>query len=630
MYTVKGSLRRQLDWWRSNIKNDFIVNIIAEGYRLPLLDLPCKEVLRNNKSARDNADFVTEEIDKLISTGVIIRLSTPPLVVNALSVAINASNKKRLVLDLRQINPMLHVSQFRYEDIQVASQYFTENCFMAVFDLKSGYHHVDIHSAYQQYLGLHWNQDYYQYSTCPFGLASAGLIFSKILRELVKIWRSRGIKIVMYLDDGIIIGQNKQETLQAATIVQQDLNDAGFVISQEKSIWEPSQKAQWLGFVLDSKSNIFEIPEEKIRRLRNNILFNLKHKHACGPRELAKSVGKICSLFHAFGSIVYILTKDASRWIAERSSWNNRAELPLNVINELEFWLKNLHAVVRLPLVQDLTRETSIVYSDASNTGCGAFVLGEKDTEMIHHWDELEKLTSSTWREIQAVVLFLEVHATKFKGKSLKWYTDNQGVPRIVHKGSMIQALNLCALEILQICLVNDIQISIDWVPRNLNVEADALSKTIDSDDWSVSQNIYNYLDNLYGKFTIDLFASNLSHKTDRFYAKYWCTGATGVDAFAYNWKNETCWMVPPPNLIPKILSHCKRCKATGILVIPKWTSAFYWPILHNGTSWIRGITQVLEYKNPKNFFKRGPFGNETFTEKTFKSNVVILKLQFQ
>jgi hypothetical protein len=415
MFTVKGSLKRHLPWWRENIANQYIVNTIEEGYRLPLLDIPHSEILKNNKSARDNAEFVTSELAKLLESGVIEKLNTSPNVINALSVAINADNKKRLVLDLRQINPMLLVAQFKYEDIQVASQYFNKNCFLSVFDLKSGYHHVDILRSYQQYVAFNWNNTDYAYTTCPFGLASAGLIFSKILRELIKRWRTLGIAVVMYLDDGIIVGKTRQEAIRATQIIKQDLQDAGFIINEEKSNWEPRNKVQWLGFIINAETNTFEVPEDKLNRLKKNIWHNLRNRNNCGPRELAKTVGKICSLYHVFGSIVYILTKDATHWIANRQNWSLRVPLNRNVIQELEFWEKNLKTAIRMPLVIDMTRDTKIIYSDASSTGCGAFVMGDLTTEMIHHWTEQEKKTSSTWREIKAVVLFLELHARKFR-----------------------------------------------------------------------------------------------------------------------------------------------------------------------------------------------------------------------
>jgi hypothetical protein len=189
---VKGSLFRHRQWWRNNINNDYIVKVIEEGYKLPLLDMPRNEILKNNKSARDSAVFVNKEVDKLLESGVIIALKHPATVVNALSVAKNATGKERLVLDLRQINPMLNVPHYKFEDLKVAANYLVKDCYICVFDLKSGYHHIDIHSAYQQFLGFSWNDKHYMYSSCPFGLSSAGLIFTKVVRELVKTMENQG------------------------------------------------------------------------------------------------------------------------------------------------------------------------------------------------------------------------------------------------------------------------------------------------------------------------------------------------------------------------------------------------------------------------------------------------------
>ena len=116
-----------------------------------------------------------------------------PKVVNALTVAKNASNKLRLVLDLRTVNPLLDVPKYKFEDISVASEYFKKGQFMSVFDLKSGYHHVDIYENDQEYFGFSWHDTFFSFTSLAFGLSSAGLIFSKIVRELVKRWRSMGI-----------------------------------------------------------------------------------------------------------------------------------------------------------------------------------------------------------------------------------------------------------------------------------------------------------------------------------------------------------------------------------------------------------------------------------------------------
>ena len=328
MYNVKGSLKRHAQWWHTNIKNDYIVSVIDHGYKLPLLDIPEPIILRNNKSSLDNEQFVTDEIEKLLESGVGRQLKQIPTVVNALTVAVNVEGKKRLVLDLRTVNPLLDVPKIKYEDIRTASLYFKRNAFMSVFDLKSGYHHVDVHEAYQQYTGFAWKNKYYCYASCPFGLSVAGAIFSKILKELVKIWRTKGIAVVLYLDDGIIVGNTENELEDAVNTIRQDLFNSGFVVNEEKSVWVPAKQVKWLGFLIDSDKNQFSVPTSKLHRLKEQIKGNLMYQHACSARKIAKTTGVICSLYPAYGPIVYMLTKNCSLWIEQRLSWDDKSELP--------------------------------------------------------------------------------------------------------------------------------------------------------------------------------------------------------------------------------------------------------------------------------------------------------------
>ena len=75
--------------------------------------------------------------------------------------------------------------------------YFEKDCYCITFDLKPGYHYIDISEEIQTYFGFSWNEKYYSYTVLPFGLSSALLIFTKCLRPVVKFWRQQGIKIVL-------------------------------------------------------------------------------------------------------------------------------------------------------------------------------------------------------------------------------------------------------------------------------------------------------------------------------------------------------------------------------------------------------------------------------------------------
>ena len=71
-------------------------------------------------------------------------------------VTTNDRSKKRLVLDLRHINPHLHKWKFKCEDVDTAVLLLNPGDFLLTFDIKSAYHHVEIFKDHQTYLGFQW------------------------------------------------------------------------------------------------------------------------------------------------------------------------------------------------------------------------------------------------------------------------------------------------------------------------------------------------------------------------------------------------------------------------------------------------------------------------------------------
>ena len=62
---------------------------------------------RNNKSAFAHSNFVESAITEIISSGSVVECLSAPLVVNPLSVSIQSSGKKRLILDLTYLNSII-------------------------------------------------------------------------------------------------------------------------------------------------------------------------------------------------------------------------------------------------------------------------------------------------------------------------------------------------------------------------------------------------------------------------------------------------------------------------------------------------------------------------------------------
>ena len=101
---------------------------------------------------------------------------------------------------------------------------FEQDDYMFSFDLKSGYHHVDVAEVHQKFLGIEWGGAYYVFTVLPFGLSTACYVFTKLLRPLVRYWRARGIRIVVYLDDGLAVAADEQSAHAASDLVRETLH----------------------------------------------------------------------------------------------------------------------------------------------------------------------------------------------------------------------------------------------------------------------------------------------------------------------------------------------------------------------------------------------------------------------
>ncbi|CAC5361265.1 unnamed protein product [Mytilus coruscus] len=183
----------------------------------------------------------------------------------------------------------------------------------------------------------------------------------------------------------------------------------------------------------------------------------------------------------------------------------------------------------------------SALLEDASEYAGAGFTVG--DNHILHFmWDKEDRIKSSTWRELKAVKNILESLQLMLCGKLVKLYTDYQNVVKIVQKGSMKLALQVISLDIFQICLNNNIVLEVEWIPRNENTCADALSKIFDFDDLAVSQNIFKFFNSLWGPFTCDTFADDRNKRLPVFFSKFFTPGTSGVDAFAYDWSKFNNW----------------------------------------------------------------------------------------
>ena len=94
-------------------------------------------------------------ITELLQNRCVQRIPYKPHICSPLSVVSNNVGKLRLVLNLCYLNQFLLKDKFKYKDLRVAMLMFQPDDYMFTFDLKSGYHHVDIHKNIGNIWALH-------------------------------------------------------------------------------------------------------------------------------------------------------------------------------------------------------------------------------------------------------------------------------------------------------------------------------------------------------------------------------------------------------------------------------------------------------------------------------------------
>ncbi|KAL5496815.1 hypothetical protein EMCRGX_G013175 [Ephydatia muelleri] len=487
-------------------------------------------------------DFVHKAVSELVNGHFVEEVQEPTYICSPLSVVENSSGKKRLVVNLRHVNQFLCKRRFKYEDLRIAMMLFSPGELMFNFDLKSRYHHVEI-------AGHHHYRDL------------------------------SGLKAVMYLDDGIVAVQGEKEAEKASGWVRNTLHKSGLVVNDKKSVWRPSHSIAWLGFEIDLLKGQIAVPQAKVQALQS-MLKGALCSQRLQARCIASIVGKIISMGIAVGPVSRFMTRNLYALLDCRKAWCEMLELTPPVRMELDFWANCLPKYNAQPLWHTPSA-VRVVYSDASDTGYGGYTV-EHGTHVAQGvWTEEEASQSSTWRELVAVSRVLNSIATKLCNTRVRWFSDNQNVIRILQVGSRKPNLQEQALKVFETCIIHQIRLEPEWIPRAQNELADFISRIVDYDDWQISPALFYYLEEAWGPYSVDRFADNFNTRLSRFNSRFACPGSEAVDTFTVHWGGgENNWWCPPPSLVARVVRHAETCKANGTLVVPHWESAPYWPLL--------------------------------------------------
>jgi hypothetical protein len=160
---------------------------------------------------------------------------------------------------------------------------------------------------------------------------------------------------------------------------------------------------------------------------------------------------------------------------------------------------------------------------------------------------------------------------------------DNMNAVTVVEKGSGKFRLQNYAMLVDNLCRTKNISLNPVWIPKCLNNVADILSKMLGYQDYSVQDHFYQYVQEISGfDPNFDRLANNWNAKCSQFNSlAFSCVGSNGVNAFNYPWGGQVKnWLFPPPRLIIPTILHLQKSFATGLLLIPHWKNAVFYPFV--------------------------------------------------
>lgn len=112
----------------------------------------------------------------------------------------------------------------------------------------------------------------------------------------------------------------------------------------------------------------------------------------------------------------------------------------------------------------------------------------------------------------------------------------------------------------------------------------------------------------------------------DFFFPRFWNPDSEGVDAFCFDWAGENNWLVPPVSLVPRVIRHLFVCRSMGTLIVPKWVSAPFWPMLFGPHSpFSVCVEETIVFTNVSNIFVPGST-ESIFDGSKFKSHVLAVR----
>ena len=394
---------------------------------------------------------------------------------------------------------------------------------------------------------------------------------------------STGHLISGSIDDFFLINETYHGCIETVNVTVNLFDNLGFVIHPTKSVFVPTQRLIFLGFLIDSVQMRVYLTSEKIVKIKAHIQLVLNYDSQVTIESIARILGLFVSSFPAvqYGPLHYhYLEMDKIEALrVHKGNYNSMMSISPKGKEDLQWWYNSIETsfCTSHPLPIDI-----VLYSDASLNGWGAALL---NTSTGGQWSHLESLNHINFLESYAAYFALKSFRVVLSNKHVNIMIDNTAAVGIINNMGTCHnsQCNDITIKIWEFCVQNTSWLTAAHLPGSTNVVADMESRkhSTKHTEWMLNPTVLHHaLKELNCMPVIDLFASRLNKQVNSYCSFRPDPDARFIDALSISWSNGKFYCFPPFSCILRTIQKIKQDQAKGILVAPDWPTQSWYPLL--------------------------------------------------
>ena len=614
-----GRISNFISNWKRITDNNWVLSVVEFGYKIPLKSSPSQSRVPKNPPAVGNAhDILVQEANDLLNKHAVSFVE--PVDGQYISSYFAVPKPRKIdqwrpILNLKYFNDFIKKYRFQMETLASVREWIKPNSYCTSLDLKDAFLHIPIHQQSKKYLRFHWLNKILEWQVLVFGLTCSPRVITKVLKPVVAFLRlTWSILISIYIDDILVQHRDPSTCILHTQIVIIVFMCLGWSFKFEKCDLVPKQEFIHLGFLFNTVDMTISCPPDKIARLQSMCAKVLSTKK-CTVLTLEKIIGteweteflevntstyififysrKSCSHL-CLGTIesyrpavrlaaLYYRSLQSQLLSAKRHVRipNKTIYLSQRSVSELSWWISpegfetNCSAPIR-ELEPDLD-----IWSDANMERGGAH--SSRGDYVQRYWSP-EELASDPHINLLELRAARESLALARAGDRVRLHLDNKVALYYIRKqgGTRSSILSREACLLWKESIQSDIfLLNPHWLATSDNVSADFLSRhDLGAWEFQLSRPVFSMIMEHFQLFpTLDAFASRDTTQLPRYMTWEYDPRAVARNALIHKWDPIT-YLFPPVPLVMSSLQKIQQEKLTVVLVVPKWPTALWWPLV--------------------------------------------------